>query len=82
MAGCPQSTHLGLTYLIKSNDKVVLKKYVGSDDIYHICFQREKTRRKGEYVYEIMIEVKGEELAKEILETTSSKVKDVDYLSL
>lgn len=82
MAGCPQSTHLSLTYLIKSNDKVVLKKFVASDEIYHICFQREKTRRKGEYVYEIMVEVKGEELAKEIFEMMSNKVKDIDYLPL
>ena len=83
MAGCvsPKSS-VGLFYQIKSSDKVILKKQPGSDAVFQICFQRNETRSKKEFLYEIMIEIKGEKLAQEIFEIINNKYKDVDYLGL
>lgn len=83
MAGCATSkSSVGLFYQVKSNDKVLLKKQPGSDDVFQICFQRNETRSKGEFLYEIAIEIKGEKLAQEIFEIVKNKYENVDYLGL
>ena len=50
MAGCATSkSSVGLFYQVKSNDKVLLKKQPGSDDVFKYVFNEMKLVRKESF---------------------------------
>lgn len=58
MTACASGTSIGLFYTDKSNEPVIIKRKLGSDDVFHVCVAQSKGR-----MYRIHAEVEGLPLA-------------------